>query len=514
MSNSHARASPKASVEPRANPSPPGRPSQPRESPARASAPGPEVELVYDPSMVPNLKLPIRANSDALVLILKAHPILWIGAGLSIAAGYPSTRALARILCENATDPVDPDQEFTAFVDAFVASDGKGALQSLVSQEYDGRIREPTPLHQVLARLAGRGVFSAIVTTNHDALIEDALKREGVAHVVQTLEQNATVGADVLRVFKVHGSNTDWSNAILSGASRRTFNLHYSFVTDQLDIMLQQWPIVFVGCSLRDPRILDWLAKLPPERAELLRRWRPMMTRTAWDRAVAASQAHTVAADEEPLPRSQPLALGNIRPFIIDDYGHLIGLWQEAAVRLTPGQNRIHDDQKDKSLGWTALLVGIVAVAVGLWQLRPTADSARLNISADSGQAESSIPLKPHVGSWIAKSCIEDGQQRMLMPKEKLYVDFYANREYFIKGGSLWPDGDSGIWQSEGQFIKLLSRSDGWIPEDEVPEELQGLGVDTEGRGLDFSLIVENGYMKWHMEECEYVFSQLAAPDK
>ena len=116
--------------------------------------------------MAAKLKPPIPASRAALQRVLDARPVLWIGAGLSISAGYPSIAQLARLLCENADDELDPSQEFTALADAFVASSGKGALMNLISREYDGEVRAPTPLHLLLARMAKEGRFAALVTSH------------------------------------------------------------------------------------------------------------------------------------------------------------------------------------------------------------------------------------------------------------------------------------------------------------------------------------------------------------
>ncbi len=56
-------------------------------------------------------------------------PVHWVGAGLSVAAGYPSTGAILTALREVADRDL-PDGEFTAVVDAFVGAGGPGELYS------------------------------------------------------------------------------------------------------------------------------------------------------------------------------------------------------------------------------------------------------------------------------------------------------------------------------------------------------------------------------------------------
>ena len=336
-------------------------------------------------------KPPIAANREALLRLLDHRPILWVGDGLSIRAGHPSTDELIRSLCASADDQLDATREFTELVDALVASEGQGALRDLLGQECDGAARQPTDLHRVLARLAGTGAFAAIFTSNRDALIEDALEAESVAHVVHTAKQNADLRTGALRVVKVHGSHTDWANALQSGESRAAFDRKYSFLLIELDQLMQQSPIVFVGCSMRDPRLLSWLTGLPEERAAQLERWRPMMRQDSWERAVS-DQAMT-------------LARGNIRPLVIEDHEQLLRLWQATLAERAPragvptdrptatdqsGASAMSRDRPTtgaRSWRMLALLVALALAALFLWRSwpSPAADDAGSRLAGDAG---------------------------------------------------------------------------------------------------------------------------------
>lgn len=159
---------------------------------------------------------PIPATPDVLARTLARRPVLWVGAGASIAAGHPSTGALVDALVAAAADPIDPALPFEQVADAFVASQGAGALGDLL-QRLLGASRPATELHRALARKAAD--FAAIVTTNYDDLLERALGEAEARFVFQTLEDNAVVvdpQADV-RLLKLHGSRGDWRRAVLSG---------------------------------------------------------------------------------------------------------------------------------------------------------------------------------------------------------------------------------------------------------------------------------------------------------
>jgi phosphoglycolate phosphatase-like HAD superfamily hydrolase len=113
-------------------------------------------------------------------------PILWVGAGASAAAGYPTLWQLEELLRK-----LLPGSTKTGFelIDALVEECGKALLANEL-ETHLGKPRKFAELHRALARLAGAGLFSAIFTTNYDELIEDALKAEDIHYVPQALEHN------------------------------------------------------------------------------------------------------------------------------------------------------------------------------------------------------------------------------------------------------------------------------------------------------------------------------------
>src|SRR5436305_340324 len=95
--------------------------------------------------------------------------VLWVGAGLSIPAGYPSWQGLAELLRARSVVPL-PQSGGTHLVDAFVSANGRGALADVLGDIFIHK--RHLKLHEDLVRLPWR----AIVTTNYDELLEDACK--------------------------------------------------------------------------------------------------------------------------------------------------------------------------------------------------------------------------------------------------------------------------------------------------------------------------------------------------
>jgi tetratricopeptide (TPR) repeat protein len=320
------------------------------------------------------LKAPIAATAAALDKELKSRPLLWVGAGASIAAGYPGTSAILAALAAQADDPIGAGRtaSFPQVVDAFVESRGAGELAELLQKLFEPRSphdHQPTPLHRAVARLTGAGFFHAIATTNYDDLLERALADAGVPYLLQPLESNASIAADgAVRLLKLHGSREEWLKVVLSGRSYQAFGRSYPFLAAQLDVLLRQRAVLFVGCSLQDPRILDWLAAQSEEGERGLKPWRALMTAAAWQAAATATWEGGHAAGA--------LARGNVRPLVLKDHAHLAELWDEAASQLAPRLSRLDVDVAigAEDMPWQARLAGCPD-----WQPRdPLADTELL----------------------------------------------------------------------------------------------------------------------------------------
>ncbi|RKH09522.1 hypothetical protein D7X74_29440 [Corallococcus sp. CA047B] len=265
---------------------------------------------------------PIPATVQFLRNALDEHSILWVGAGVSVAAGYPSTGALIARMRERADDPL-PDGDFTEIADAFIASRSRSSLSALLQEQF-ATPRPPTDFHYAVARLAQQERIQTIITTNYDDLLETALRSTGTPVLKQTLEQNSKLPhTQGVRLLKLHGSFEDWRNIVMSGRSYKEFNERYAILLDQLDVLCAQFPLLFVGASLQDPRILEWLHARSPAQCEELHPWRALMTQNAWSE-VEKFEWKEIRAGEE-------LSRTSFRPVILQDHAELQRLWKEAS---------------------------------------------------------------------------------------------------------------------------------------------------------------------------------------
>jgi len=99
---------------------------------------------------------------------------------------------------------------------------------------------------RVIRNRARADRFAAVFTTNHDELVEDALKARSVRFVPQILQHGYRLQARAeLSVLKLHGSRTDWASVILSGQSYQRFHATYPLLANQLDLNLRVHPLLF-----------------------------------------------------------------------------------------------------------------------------------------------------------------------------------------------------------------------------------------------------------------------------
>lgn len=277
-----------------------------------------------------HLKQPRQATLDRLIHELKNKPVIWVGPGLSIAAGYPTYLSLMKTMVGAAPEAgIDPEGDFMLAVDAFMQERSIGELSELLQREIGALEKPVTPLHRSVARLAGADCFSAILTTNYDDLLERALGEEGVPHLLQTLDHNQDVaGTGEVRVLKLHGSYGDWRAAVLKRKSYEDFGPRYGFLLGQLETLMRQRPVLFVGYSLQDPEVLDWMAKLSEEDTYDLRAWHALLPERDWEAAKASRWKGQ--------PSSRLLAKVGLRALLLNDHGHLPKLFAEAAQLLAP----------------------------------------------------------------------------------------------------------------------------------------------------------------------------------
>jgi tetratricopeptide (TPR) repeat protein len=229
---------------------------------------------------------------------------LWVGAGLSIPAGYPGFPDLAKILLSKTRERIPDNLEPQDTIDAFVKANGAGYFVSCLADIFTPK--KPLPYHLELMKLPWKG----IITTNYDELLEDALKEIGKGYIKIILERNLDLTArEDIPLYKIHGDVSEFDRMILDTESYEKYSDLYSFLESDLHSILRKYSIVFFGYSMRDPRLLVWLNSLGKGgRARLMISY-TVMVESEWD---------SIPADEKTL-----LEEANIKPVLLESYDQI-----------------------------------------------------------------------------------------------------------------------------------------------------------------------------------------------
>ena len=192
-------------------------------------------------------------SAPAAALPTHVDSFLYAGAGLSIAAGYPSAAILAETLGRRlGFDATGTNllgrhsfTDLAAFAELKLGRDG---LMALVSELLD----TPLPVEPSRAHMAAVSSFPLIVTTNYDMLFEQACDRSGLQYRVQTAAGSTGSTRPDVTIFKLDGSISDPDTLVLTDAdARRAADGDANFWRDVADILQRLKPVV-IGHALRD----------------------------------------------------------------------------------------------------------------------------------------------------------------------------------------------------------------------------------------------------------------------
>jgi hypothetical protein len=193
---------------------------------------------------------------------------LFVGAGLSMAAGYPSWRALLKdIAAELNLSANEPDLVALA---QYHINENTGNAGGLIRelQRQLGDEKPVTKMHGLLSRLP----IDVVWTTNYDRLLERAFRESGKrADVKYTQSQlSAFDRRGDATIFKMHGSVDDPSDIVVAREHYELYGRNRDLFQRLLLTDLLRRTFLFVGLSFTDPNLLNilgWLRATFPDGA-------------------------------------------------------------------------------------------------------------------------------------------------------------------------------------------------------------------------------------------------------
>lgn len=220
----------------------------------------------------------------AVARFLKEYPealnngvgAIFVGAGVSMAAGYPSWASLLGEIGEELGVGSGDLHDLAALAQWSIQESGgetrvRNVIKAEIGQDY------PVPdVLETIARLPVRQIW----TTNYDRLIERAFRAIyrpiDVISGVKDLAAKATPGAT--RLYKMHGSVDRLDDIVIATDHYELFRSKRGAYLNLLQAHLTSQSMLFIGLSLTDPNIKHVLALIresfteaPPEHFAIVR---------------------------------------------------------------------------------------------------------------------------------------------------------------------------------------------------------------------------------------------------
>ncbi|EKF39860.1 hypothetical protein NA8A_23789 [Nitratireductor indicus C115] len=255
---------------------------------------------------------------------------VFIGAGVSMAAGYPSWASLLREIGDELGINSSDIHDLAALAQWHIReSGGATGVRNVIKHEI-GKDRKVPETLETLARLPLRHIW----TTNYDRLTERAFvavnRPIDVVSGAKDLSLRATPGA--ARLYKMHGSVDRLDDIVISTDDYELYRSRRGAFSTLLQAHLSSMSMLFVGLSLTDPNIRHVLSLIresftdaPPEHFALLRPPRKDDFASNKEYRARAAQHRLWAKD---LSRYGLLAVE------IDDYDEVPALLREVERRV------------------------------------------------------------------------------------------------------------------------------------------------------------------------------------
>lgn len=198
---------------------------------------------------------PISLPQELVNAVVRNQAILIAGAGMSLAAGLPSSMAACSLLSQVFFPAVEGASQlsFAQLAAAIEYQYSRDALLKELAKLLDPpQGASPTPAHMLSLEL-----FNQIITTNWDSLFESAAAKLGDQRSVVQTNTELALPARVL--VKLHGSLSTPSSVVFSEQEIYRFADSHDRLWSECKELISRHTPVFVGTSLHDPSVIRLL---------------------------------------------------------------------------------------------------------------------------------------------------------------------------------------------------------------------------------------------------------------
>lgn len=204
-----------------------------------------------------------NGNQDLILqeifkVIRHENAVLWVGAGLSFSAGYPSGKTLRNLIFQDLKKEqkkvIDKSLPLPALAEEFERiNESRDKLLQSIERIFN---RVPQKFSEVHSQLGKIFHFDSIITTNYDTLIEDGY--EFKCQVLRPKDPVSLVNSKKVQIFKVHGDFMDKRNLILTSSDYNKFFEHKREDEGLWTIIRSKFytkHIIFIGYNLEDSNV-------------------------------------------------------------------------------------------------------------------------------------------------------------------------------------------------------------------------------------------------------------------
>lgn len=258
---------------------------------------------------------------------------VFIGAGLSQAAGYPSWRGLLRDIAKELGLDIEVENDLAAVAQYSINKAGKKRtkLAQLIVDEFPPKQRAPETFN-LLARLPLRDVW----TTNYDNLAEIAWRNERKHLDVKS--RNSDLGLDNpwahATLYKMHGSIEHPSDLVIAKDDYELYRIVRPGFLQLLTGHLISKQILFLGFSFTDPNLAHLFANIResfendgPEHYAIIRRPQRGAGKAAGKKYKTDKIRHDLWVDD--------LQRYGIQCIEVDEYEEINEILTEVAARIS-----------------------------------------------------------------------------------------------------------------------------------------------------------------------------------
>lgn len=202
-------------------------------------------------------------------LIRREEVVLFVGAGLSLYAGYPSGAKLKDILFQSLSEmeksQIDFNLSLNEFAEEFfrIKGNNRNKLIKILEEHFIKFQPISTSYHDKLSLIAH---FKTIITTNYDKLFENSYGDN--CKVVFSSKQIPYLEKEKTNIFKIHGDLQDPDSVIITKSDYNNFfkntrenEIFWTVVKERISTK----SVLFLGYNLEDPNISIVFEKITEE---------------------------------------------------------------------------------------------------------------------------------------------------------------------------------------------------------------------------------------------------------